>query len=136
MQNLRIENCISEKCKLKLQWGDFPGGPVVKTLPSSAGGSGLIPGPGANSIKTFKITHIKKKKSLRKTPPQWGITTHPPLRLKWKRQTLSNVSKGTEPVLIFLSCCWESKVIQPLWNEGMAVSHEAKHIPTTQQFWF
>ena len=41
--------------------GDFSGGPVVKTLPSSAGGSGLIPGPGANSIKTFKITHIKKK---------------------------------------------------------------------------
>ena len=26
---------------------DFPGGPVVKTLPSNAGGAGLIPGRGA-----------------------------------------------------------------------------------------
>ena len=26
---------------------DFPGGPVVKTSPSNAGGVGLIPGPGA-----------------------------------------------------------------------------------------
>ena len=25
---------------------DFPGGPVVKTSPSSAGGVGSIPGPG------------------------------------------------------------------------------------------
>ena len=25
---------------------DFPGGPVVKTLPSSAGAVGSIPGPG------------------------------------------------------------------------------------------
>ena len=29
------------------QSGDFPGNPVVKTLPSSAGGTGLIPGQGA-----------------------------------------------------------------------------------------
>ena len=27
--------------------GDFPGGPVVKALRSSAGGEGLIPGQGA-----------------------------------------------------------------------------------------
>ena len=27
--------------------GDFPGGPVVKTLPSDAGGAGWIPGRGA-----------------------------------------------------------------------------------------
>ena len=30
-----------------LSW-DFPGGPVVKTSPSKAGGMGLIPGQGAN----------------------------------------------------------------------------------------
>ena len=63
--------------------GDFPGGPVVKTLPSNAGGVGSIPGQGAkiphvswsknqsiknrsnivtNSIKTLKMVHIKKKK--------------------------------------------------------------------------
>ena len=60
---------------------DFPGGPVVKTLPSNAGREGLIPGRGAkiphalrpknqninrsnivtNSIKTLKkMVHIKK----------------------------------------------------------------------------
>ena len=35
---------------------DFPDGPGVKTLPSNAGGVGLIPGQGT------KITHAKKKK--------------------------------------------------------------------------
>ena len=61
---------------------DFPGSPVVKILPSNAGGAGLIPGQGAkiphalwpknqniknrsnivrNSIKTLKMVHIKKK---------------------------------------------------------------------------
>ena len=29
--------------------GDFPGGPVVKALRSSAGGEGLIPGQGAKA---------------------------------------------------------------------------------------
>ena len=63
---------------------DFPGGPVVKTSPSNAGGAGSIPGRGAkiphasrpknqnrsntvtNSIKTLKMVHIKKKKILKK----------------------------------------------------------------------
>ena len=66
---------------------DFPGGPVVKTLPSNAGGVSLTPGLGAkiphasgpktqnikkrsnivtNSIKTLKTVHIKKKKNLKK----------------------------------------------------------------------
>ena len=57
---------------------DFPGSPVVKTVPSNAGGVGSIPGWGAkilhvlqpknqnrsnivtNSIKTLKMIHIKK----------------------------------------------------------------------------
>ena len=30
-----------------MELGDFPGGPVVKTLPSDAGGAGSIPGRGA-----------------------------------------------------------------------------------------
>ena len=64
---------------LKPIW-DFPGGPVVKTLPFNAEGVSLIPGWGAktphisqpkkkkkakaevvkNSIKTLKMVHIKK----------------------------------------------------------------------------
>ena len=59
----------------------FPGGPMVKTLSSNAGGEGSTPGQaakipyvswlkktkaenniGTNSIKTSKMAHIKKKK--------------------------------------------------------------------------
>ena len=66
----------------KMQLQGFPGGPVVKTLPSSAGGVGSIPdqetkvpdasGPEkqniksrsnivTNSINTLNTVHIKKK---------------------------------------------------------------------------
>ena len=37
--------------------GDFPGGPVVKTSPSNAGGAGSIPGRGA------KIPHALRPKN-------------------------------------------------------------------------
>ena len=63
--------------------GDFPGGPVTESLPSSSGDAGSIPGQGAeiplaccqkkkkkkpkpfnniitNSMKTVKMVHIKK----------------------------------------------------------------------------
>ena len=36
---------------------DFPGGPVVKNLPSNAGNTGLIPGPGS------KIPHATGQQS-------------------------------------------------------------------------
>ena len=59
---------------------DFPGGPVIKTLPSNTGDAGSIPGCGmkiphsswpknqsinrsnivSDSIKTLKMVHIKK----------------------------------------------------------------------------
>ena len=70
---------------------NFPGGPLAKTSPSDAEGVGLIPGQGAkisdascpppskkkkpkgnrssivaNSIKTLKIVHIKKKTIFKK----------------------------------------------------------------------
>ena len=38
--------CVGKKKKQKPSW-DFPGGPMVKTLPSNAGAVGLIPGWGA-----------------------------------------------------------------------------------------
>ena len=49
---------------LKKDPQDFPGSPVVKTLPSNAGGAGSIPGWGAN------IPHAsppKKNKTKHKT---------------------------------------------------------------------
>ena len=45
---------------------DFPGGPVVKTLPSSTGGAGSIPGRGAKiprASRPKKQKNIKKKRS-------------------------------------------------------------------------
>ena len=43
--------------------GDFPGGPVVKTLPSNAGGAGSISGQEA------KIPHASQRKKKPKTKP-------------------------------------------------------------------
>ena len=44
--------------------GDFPGGPVVKTSPSKAGGAGSIPGGGAKIPHASwpKQGNIKKQK--------------------------------------------------------------------------
>ena len=36
------------------QSGDFPGNPVVKTLPSNAGGTGSIPGQGAKIPRALR----------------------------------------------------------------------------------
>ena len=46
---------------------DFPGGPVVKTSPSNAGGEGLIPGRGAKIPHALqpKNQNIKKQKQYR-----------------------------------------------------------------------
>ena len=69
-------------CTLRENSRDFPGSPVVKTLPSNVGAVGPISGQGAkipqscgqksktqhrndivtNSVKTLKMVHIKKKK--------------------------------------------------------------------------
>ena len=48
---------------LPLQPRDFPGGPVVKTSPSNAGGQGLIPGQGAKIPHALgpKNQNIKQK---------------------------------------------------------------------------
>ena len=42
---------------------DFPGGPVVKTLPSNAGGVGSVPGQGAKILQASwpKNQNIKQK---------------------------------------------------------------------------
>ena len=44
----------------KAQLLDFPGGPVVKTLHSTAGGTGLIPGKELRFCKLHGIVKIDK----------------------------------------------------------------------------
>ena len=41
--------------------GDFTDGPVVKTLPSNAGGTGLIPGQRAKTSHASQPKNIKQK---------------------------------------------------------------------------
>ena len=55
---------VSLWLELKQSRGDFPGGPVVKTLPSNAGDAGLIPGRGAKSPHASgpKNQNIKQKR--------------------------------------------------------------------------
>ena len=47
----------------KITYWDFPGGPVVKTSPSNAGGAGSIPGPRAKIPRASqpKNQNIKQK---------------------------------------------------------------------------
>ena len=40
-------NRTVKRCDFNFDFKDFPGGPVVKTLPSNAGDVGSIPGHGA-----------------------------------------------------------------------------------------
>ena len=57
---------------------DFPGGPVVKTLPSNAGGAGLIPGWGAKIPHTSrpKNQKIKQKQYCNKFNKDFKIDPH------------------------------------------------------------
>ena len=43
------------------EWGGFPGGPVVKTFPSSAGDVGLIPGQGPKIAHALQVKKPKHK---------------------------------------------------------------------------
>ena len=53
----------NDKCPFKRQRWDYPGGPVVETSPSNAGGTGLIPGQGARipHASPPKDQNIKQK---------------------------------------------------------------------------
>ena len=54
--------------------GDFPGGPVVKTSPSNAGGVGSIPGRGA------KVPHVswpKEKETKNRTKNKGSLSPVP-----------------------------------------------------------
>ena len=78
--------CAEFSLRRKVALGGFPGGPMVKTSPASAGGAGSIPGQGVKIPqaswpknqnikhkqccdkfnKDFKTGPFKKKKTLRK----------------------------------------------------------------------
>ena len=95
---------------------DFPGGPVVKTLPSNAGGAGSIPGwgaktPHASRPKTQNIKqkqccnkcnkdfkngpHKEKKIFKKKRTPMWSMYSVVQMG-NWGSEPWSNLPKATE----------------------------------------
>ena len=70
-------------------WGDFPGGPVAKTLPSSAGGAGSIPGRGAKIPHAMwpKNQNIKQKQYCNKFNKDFKKNSpHPKQNLFFKKK--------------------------------------------------
>ena len=68
---------ILERGANKETW-DLPGGPVVMTLLSSAGGAGLIPGQGARIPHAFgaRNQNIKQKQYCNKFTKDFTIHPH------------------------------------------------------------
>ena len=92
-----------KKVRLRIRNRDFPGGPVVKTLPSNAGGVGSIPGWGT------KIPHAvgcsqKLKKKKKRIRNQIGTSTGK----KMGPFTTSNIHTTLDssyfPPIISLTC--------------------------------
>ena len=67
--------------------GDFPGGQVVETLPSIAGGAGSIPGQGAKIPRASlpKNQNIKRKQYCNKFNKDFKNGPHQKKSLKKKR---------------------------------------------------
>ena len=75
-------------CKNKPK--DFPGGPVVKTPPSNAGGEGSVPGQGA---KISRASWLKNPKHNTETI-QWKIQKRLKKKKKNKPHSPAAVDKG------------------------------------------
>ena len=71
---------------------DFPGGPVVETSPSSAGGAGSIPGQGAKIPHASwpKNQNIKQKQYCNKCNKDFKNGPHQKTKNKKKRTKLED----------------------------------------------
>ena len=81
---------LSGKCRLKQQWGDFPGGPVAKTPCSQHMGPRFILGQGTRSHMPQREQPTKQKAT------KWDITTHLLGRLKSGTLTTLNTEEDVE----------------------------------------
>ena len=81
---------------------DFPGGPVVKTLPSNAGGVGSVPGGRAkiSHASQTKTQNIKQKQHCNKFNKK--LKNDPQLKKKKKRYILSWMYAVVFPVFLVL----------------------------------
>ena len=112
---MEFESIWTQGSSTKRKPQNFPGGPVVKTSPSNAGGMDLIPGQVAKSphalwpkkpkhktgttlkqiyrLKTLKMVHIKKNYLLKKKKTKASSTSSPDI---FTRQPFSDC-KDTLP---------------------------------------
>ena len=111
----------------KVQDWDFPGGPVVKTLPSCAGAAGLIPGRGAeipHPPHGQKNQNMKQKQYHNKFSKDLKTGSH-------KKKIKSEKCESTRLVLVLFqkSRClrlicqlidtFRKKCIQKFWNRWL-----------------
>ena len=91
-------------------YGDFPGGPMVKTLPFSARGTGLIPGLGAKIAHTSQPENrnIKQKQYCNRFNEDFENGPHQKGNLKKMDTTPTSGAvlrtKCSEPCLIPCKC--------------------------------
>ena len=85
---------LYNKEKQKTHFGDFPSGPVVKTLPSRAGNAGSILGQGTKIPHASwpKNQNIKQKQCCNKVNKDFKNGPHFLKKLKKKKDTLSFLS--------------------------------------------
>ena len=92
-------------CVLTTKYKDFPGGPVVKSSPSSAEGTGSIPGWRAKTVHTSgpKNQNIKQKQYCKKFHKDFKNGPHLKSFKKKKKKPIHSVSTMF-PVLCTGSC--------------------------------
>ena len=86
---------LSGSCLFRKTLRDFPGGPVVKTSLSNAGGAGSIPGQGAkipHASGPKKPKNIKQKQYCNKFNKDFKNGPHQKKKSLKKKKTLSSLS--------------------------------------------
>ena len=97
----------------KIDFLDFPGGPVVKTPSSSAGDVGLIPG------QRSKISHAMEQLSLHTATKISRTTT---------RTQCSQIDTFKKYMYLFLDLPSETLGRQNWWSLGICIFHQCPEI--------
>lgn len=101
--------CLRPSSEKNLQIQDFPGGPVVKNLPSNAEDAGSIPGRGTKSL--HDMVQLRPSAATKNC----ARCSEDPARPKIKSN--QSKKKKTDPASLTPHPGWESP-LQPVWPEG------------------
>ena len=80
--------------------GDFPGCPVVETLPCNAGAAGLIPAQGAKipHASRPKNQNIKNRSNIVTNSIKSLLKKHPQQKKKKRRRRINEVRQQGKPI--------------------------------------